>query len=104
MAWIGTTARTATLALALGASGSTMAQCTPVFEPGDIGTSGCHFLVNDIAGPIALQASDTSLDLNGYTMLDGATIVDVAPSLLMLTALSVLFLGLGARFFRWTPN
>ena len=37
-------------------------------------------------------------------MLDGATILDVAPSLLVLTALSVLFLGLGARFFRWDPQ
>jgi hypothetical protein len=37
-------------------------------------------------------------------MLDGATIVEIAPSLLMLTALSAVFLGLGARFFRWTPN
>jgi ABC-type multidrug transport system permease subunit len=37
-------------------------------------------------------------------MLDGATILDVAPSLLMLTVLSLLFLGLGARFFRWDPQ
>jgi ABC-type multidrug transport system permease subunit len=44
------------------------------------------------------------LDSARAVMLDGATIVDVAPSLLMLTALSVVFLGLGARFFRWTPS
>lgn len=37
-------------------------------------------------------------------MLDGATILDVAPSLIMLTALSLVFLGLGARFFRWAPS
>jgi ABC-2 type transport system permease protein len=37
-------------------------------------------------------------------MLDGATIWDVAPSLVTLTLLSFVFLGLGARFFRWAPN
>jgi len=37
-------------------------------------------------------------------MLDGATISDIAPSLVTLTLLSVVFLGLGARFFRWAPN
>jgi len=37
-------------------------------------------------------------------MLDGATILDVAPSLIMLTALSLVFLGLGAHFFRWSPS
>lgn len=44
------------------------------------------------------------LDSARAVMLDGATIVDVAPSLLMLTALSTVFLGLGAKFFRWTQN
>ncbi len=34
-------------------------------------------------------------------MLDGATLTDVAPSLLALTALSALFVGIGARVFRW---
>jgi ABC-type multidrug transport system permease subunit len=37
-------------------------------------------------------------------MLDGATIPDIAPSLVTLTLLSVVFLGLGARFFRWAPK
>ena len=37
-------------------------------------------------------------------MLDGATISDIAPSLVTLTLLSVVFLALGARFFRWAPN
>ena len=37
-------------------------------------------------------------------MLDGATIPDIAPSLITLTLLSLVFLGLGARFFRWAPN
>ncbi len=44
------------------------------------------------------------LDSARAVMLDGATLVDVAPSLVMLTALSVVFLGIGARFFRWTPK
>ncbi|MEE8427673.1 MAG: ABC transporter permease [Woeseiaceae bacterium] len=35
-------------------------------------------------------------------MLDGATLFDVAPSLLAMTAMSVIFLALGARFFRWS--
>jgi ABC-type multidrug transport system permease subunit len=34
-------------------------------------------------------------------MLDGATLTDVAPSLLALTALSIVFIGAGARLFRW---
>ena len=44
------------------------------------------------------------LDSARAVMLDGATLVDVAPSLVILTALSVVFLGIGARFFRWTPK
>ena len=44
------------------------------------------------------------LDSARAVMLDGASIVDVAPSLTMLTLLSVVFLALGARFFRWTPG
>jgi len=43
------------------------------------------------------------LDAARAVMLDGATIVDVAPDLLMLTLFSVIFLGLGARYFRWAP-
>jgi ABC-type multidrug transport system permease subunit len=34
-------------------------------------------------------------------MLDGATIGDIAPSLITLTVLSVLFIGIGAKVFRW---
>jgi len=34
-------------------------------------------------------------------MLDGATISEIAPSLLTLTVLSVIFIGIGARVFRW---
>ena len=37
-------------------------------------------------------------------MLDGATLADVGPALLALTALSALFLALGARIFRWGPD
>ncbi|MGB5257283.1 MAG: ABC transporter permease [Woeseiaceae bacterium] len=37
-------------------------------------------------------------------MLDGATLTDVAPSLLALTALSAVFMGIGARVFRWGPT
>ena len=36
-------------------------------------------------------------------MLDGATLLDVAPALISLTLLSMLFLGLGAAMFRWRP-
>ena len=36
-------------------------------------------------------------------MLDGATLIDVAPALISLTLLSMLFLGLGAAMFRWRP-
>lgn len=36
-------------------------------------------------------------------MLDGATIGDVAPSLLALTAMSAVFIGIGAKVFRWGP-
>lgn len=34
-------------------------------------------------------------------MLDGATIGDIAPSLIALTVLSVVFIGIGAKVFRW---
>ena len=37
-------------------------------------------------------------------MLDGATLVDIAPSMIMLTLLSLAFLALGARYFRWGPD
>ena len=41
------------------------------------------------------------LDAARSVMLDGATLGDVAPSLLALTALSAVFIGIGARVFRW---
>jgi ABC-type multidrug transport system permease subunit len=34
-------------------------------------------------------------------MLDGATLIDVAPNLVALTVLSAMFIGIGARVFRW---
>jgi len=43
------------------------------------------------------------LDAARAVMLDGATLADVAPDLIMLTLFSVVFLGLGARYFRWAP-
>lgn len=36
-------------------------------------------------------------------MLDGATLADVAPSLLALTLMSAVFLAIGAKVFRWSP-
>ena len=44
------------------------------------------------------------LDSARAVMLDGATLVDIAPSMIMLTLLSLAFLALGARFFRWGPD
>ena len=37
-------------------------------------------------------------------MLDGATLVDVAPSLLALTAISIVFFAIGAKIFRWSQD
>lgn len=37
-------------------------------------------------------------------MLDGASLADVAPSLLALSLLSVVFLAIGAKIFRWGPH
>lgn len=37
-------------------------------------------------------------------MLDGATLADIAPSMIALSLLSVAFLALGARLFRWAPH
>ena len=36
-------------------------------------------------------------------MLDGASLADVAPSLLALTLMSMIFLAIGAKIFRWGP-
>ena len=44
------------------------------------------------------------LDSARAVMLDGDTIVDVAPSLVALLMMSIVFLALGARFFRWNQG
>ena len=44
------------------------------------------------------------LDAARAVMLDGATFVDIAPSMIVLTLLSFVFLGLGAHYFRWGPD
>jgi ABC-type multidrug transport system permease subunit len=44
------------------------------------------------------------LDSARAVMLDGATLADIAPDMIMLTVLSLVFLALGARFFRWGPD
>jgi ABC-2 type transport system permease protein len=44
------------------------------------------------------------LDSARAVMLDGATLVDIAPSMIMLTLLSLVFLALGAYYFRWGPD
>ncbi|MDH3748475.1 MAG: ABC transporter permease [Gammaproteobacteria bacterium] len=58
------------------------------------------------AGPILQAAAKIFplthiLDSARAVMLDGATILDVMPSLLALLTMSAVFLGLGSRFFRW---
>ena len=44
------------------------------------------------------------LDSARAVMLDGATLLDVAPALISLSIMRLLFLGLGAAMFRWRPN
>ena len=44
------------------------------------------------------------LDAARAVMLDGATFIDIAPSMAVLTLLSLVFLGLGAHYFRWGPD
>ncbi|MDJ0939641.1 MAG: ABC transporter permease [Woeseiaceae bacterium] len=61
------------------------------------------------AGPLAQSAAKIFplthiLDAARAVMLDGATFVDVMPSLLTLAGMSAVFLFLGARFFRWHPE
>jgi len=61
------------------------------------------------AGPVVQQAAKIFplthvLDSARAVMLDGATLIDVGPSLLALSAMSVVFLVLGARLFRWGPR
>ena len=44
------------------------------------------------------------LDSARAVMLDGATLLDIAPNMIMLTLLSLAFLALGAFYFRWGPD
>jgi ABC-2 type transport system permease protein len=44
------------------------------------------------------------LDSARAVMLDGASLADIAPDLIMLTVLSLAFLALGAHYFRWGPD
>ena len=44
------------------------------------------------------------LDSARAVMLDGATMIDVVPGLTVLVLMSTVFLGLGARFFRWNQG
>ena len=44
------------------------------------------------------------LDSARAVMLDGATLLDVAPALISLSIMSLVFLGLGAAVFRWRPH
>ena len=44
------------------------------------------------------------LDSARAVMLDGATLVEVAPALGALLLLSAVFMGIGARIFRWGPE
>ena len=44
------------------------------------------------------------LDSARAVMLDGATLADIAPSMIALTVMSAVFLAIGAKIFRWGPN
>lgn len=59
------------------------------------------------AGPVVRQLANLFplthvLNSARAVMLDGATLAEVGPSLLALTALSAVFLAIGARVFRWS--
>jgi len=61
------------------------------------------------AGPAVMQVANVFplthvLNSARAVMFDGATLGDVAPSLLALTAMSAVFLAIGARIFRWAPD
>lgn len=67
--------------------------------------SGVWFSL-EAAGPLVQQASKIFplthiLDSARAVMLDGAGLVDIMPNLVALAAMSVVFLFLGARVFRW---
>jgi ABC-2 type transport system permease protein len=58
------------------------------------------------AGPLAQKAANIFplthiLSASRAIMLDGATLMDIAPSILILAAMSVVFLGIGSATFRW---
>ena len=44
------------------------------------------------------------LDSSRAVMLDGASLVDIAPAIAALLLMSALFLGIGAGFFRWNQD
>ena len=58
------------------------------------------------AGPIAQKAANIFplthiLNAARAVMLDGATLIDIMPSLMVLAAMSVVFLAIGSATFRW---
>ncbi len=70
--------------------------------------SGVWFSL-EAAGPIVQQAAKIFplthiIDAARAVMLDGAGLGDILPNLAVLAVMSVVFLGLGARFFRWGPD
>ncbi len=61
------------------------------------------------AGPLVQQAAKLFplthvLDAARAVMLDGATLAEIAPSLLSLVLISAVFLTVGARIFRWSAD
>jgi ABC-2 type transport system permease protein len=61
------------------------------------------------AGPVVQAAAKIFplthiLDSSRAVMLDGASIIDIAPNLLALLLMSLVFLALGAGFFRWNQD
>ena len=62
---------------------------------------GAPDIVNKVASIFPLTHI---LDSARAVMLDGASLQDIAPSLLTLTLLSAVFLVIGAKIFRWGPH
>lgn len=44
------------------------------------------------------------LDSSRAVMLDGASLIDIAPNLAALALMTAVFLGIGATFFRWNQD
>ena len=70
--------------------------------------SGVWFSL-EAAGPLIQKLANVFplthvLNAARAVMLDGATLADVAPGLMALTAMSAVFLVLGARYFHWGPD